>query len=87
MFNGFIELSWWGYVLVTLGLTHITIVSVTLFLHRSQAHRALSFHPLINHFFRFWLWLTTGMGTREWVAVHRKHHARGCRNQNSNSWM
>ena len=59
------------YLLV---VTHITIMSVTLFLHRSQAHRSVQFHPLINHFFRFWLWLTTGMNTREWVAVHRKHH-------------
>jgi stearoyl-CoA desaturase (delta-9 desaturase) len=56
-------------------LTHFTIVSVTLFLHRQQAHRAVSLHPLISHFFRFWLWLTTGIVTREWVAIHRKHHA------------
>jgi stearoyl-CoA desaturase (delta-9 desaturase) len=57
-------------------LTHITIVTVTVFLHRSQAHRALDLHPAVNHFFRFWLWLTTGMVTREWVAVHRRHHAK-----------
>jgi stearoyl-CoA desaturase (delta-9 desaturase) len=57
-------------------LTHITIASVTIFLHRHQAHRALTLHPLVSHFFRFWLWLTTGMVTREWVAVHRKHHAK-----------
>ena len=75
MLNGLIELSGWGYVAVTLALTHITILSVTLYLHRSQAHRAVAFHPAVNHFFRFWLWLTTGMVTREWVAVHRKHHA------------
>jgi stearoyl-CoA desaturase (delta-9 desaturase) len=57
-------------------LTHLTIVSVTVFLHRHQAHRALDLHPLLSHFFRFWLWLTTGMVTREWVAIHRKHHAK-----------
>ncbi len=76
MFNGLIELPWWGYVLVTLGFTHVTIAAVTLYLHRCQAHRALEFHPMVSHFFRFWLWLTTGMGTKEWVAVHRKHHAK-----------
>jgi len=59
------------YVLVT---THLTIIAVTLYLHRSQTHLAVTFHPLINHFFRFWLWLTTGMVTKEWVAIHRKHH-------------
>jgi stearoyl-CoA desaturase (delta-9 desaturase) len=61
---------------VALGLTHVTIVAVTIFLHRHQTHRALELHPAASHFFRFWLWLTTGMRTREWVAVHRKHHAR-----------
>lgn len=55
--------------------THITIVCVTLFLHRGQAHRGIEFHPIVEHFMRFWLWLTTGMVTKEWVAVHRKHHA------------
>ncbi|MBS0544704.1 MAG: fatty acid desaturase [Proteobacteria bacterium] len=70
-----LELPWWGYVLVTLGLTHVTIVSVTIFLHRQQAHHALTLHPIASHFFRFWLWLTTGMVTKEWVAIHRKHHA------------
>lgn len=74
--NGLIDLPWWGYVLVALGLTHATIASVTIFLHRHQAHRALDLHPLPSHFFRFWLWLTTGMITREWAAIHRKHHAR-----------
>jgi stearoyl-CoA desaturase (delta-9 desaturase) len=69
-------LPWWGIVLVALGLTHITIVSVTVFLHRHQAHRALDLHPLASHFFRFWLWLTTGMVTKEWAAIHRKHHAK-----------
>ena len=73
---GVFDLPWWGYVLVALALTHVTIVSVTIFLHRHQAHRALDLHPLASHFFRFWLWLTTGMVTREWVAVHRKHHAK-----------
>jgi len=61
-------------ILYTLVVTHITILSVTLYLHRSQAHRGVEFHPVIAHFFRFWLWLTTGMITRQWVAIHRKHH-------------
>ncbi len=73
--HGLFLLPAWGYFLLVLGLTHITIVAVTLFLHRDQAHRGLRLNPLIRHFFRFWLWLTTGMNTREWVAVHRKHHA------------
>lgn len=76
MFNGLLDYSLWEYVALTLVLTHITIISVTLFLHRHQAHRALDLHPLLSHFFRFWLWLTTGMITREWVAIHRKHHAK-----------
>ncbi|RZL93962.1 MAG: acyl-CoA desaturase [Variovorax sp.] len=70
-----LDLPWWGLVLVTLGSTHVTIAAVTIFLHRHQAHRALDLHPLVSHFFRFWLWLTTGMVTREWAAIHRKHHA------------
>jgi stearoyl-CoA desaturase (delta-9 desaturase) len=74
--QGLIQLPWWGYVLIILGLTHITIASVTLYLHRHQAHHAIDLHPVISHFFRFWLWLTTAMITREWVAIHRKHHAR-----------
>ena len=61
-------------ILYTLILTHITIICVTLYLHRSQAHRSVSFHPAISHFMRFWLWLTTGMVTKEWVAIHRAHH-------------
>ena len=61
-------------ILYTLIATHITIICVTLFLHRGQAHRAIEFHPILSHFMRFWLWLTTGMVTKEWVAVHRKHH-------------
>jgi len=76
MLTGLLDLSLWGHIGVTLVLTHITIVSVTIFLHRYQAHHALSLHPVVSHFFRFWLWLTTGMVTREWVAVHRKHHAK-----------
>jgi len=76
IFSGFLDLPWWGYVLVALGLTHITIASVTIFLHRHQAHRALDLHPIASHFFRFWLWLTTGMVTKEWAAIHRKHHAK-----------
>ncbi len=76
LLNGLVDLPWWGYVLVTLALTHVTIASVTIFLHRHQAHRALDLHPALSHFFRFWLWLTTGMVTKEWAAVHRKHHAR-----------
>jgi stearoyl-CoA desaturase (delta-9 desaturase) len=71
---GLFVLPWWGYVLVALALTHITIVSVTIFLHRHQSHRALALHPIVSHFFRFWLWLTTGIVTKEWVAIHRKHH-------------
>jgi len=62
------------YIIYTLIATHITIVCVTLFLHRGQAHRAIEFHPVLSHFMRFWLWLTTGMVTRQWVAIHRKHH-------------
>ncbi|MDH3688436.1 MAG: transposase [Gammaproteobacteria bacterium] len=76
MFEGLIDLPWWGYVLAALAITHVTIISVTLYLHRNQTHLALDLHPVVGHFFRFWLWLTTGMVTREWVAVHRKHHAK-----------
>jgi stearoyl-CoA desaturase (delta-9 desaturase) len=74
--HGLFDLPWWGYVVVTLALTHVTIAAVTIFLHRAQAHRALDLHPAVSHFFRFWLWLTTGMLTKEWVAIHRKHHAK-----------
>ena len=74
--TGMLQLPLWGYLVLALILTHITIVSVTVFLHRHQAHRALDLHPLLSHFFRFWLWFTTGMVTREWVAIHRKHHAK-----------
>ena len=74
--SGFFDLPWWGYVAVALGLTHVTIAAVTIYLHRCQAHRALEVHPWVSHFFRFWLWLTTGMITKEWAAIHRKHHAK-----------
>ncbi|MDQ6627537.1 MAG: fatty acid desaturase [Pseudomonadota bacterium] len=74
--HGFSGLSGWAIVAYTLLMTHVTIVSVTVFLHRSQAHRALALHPVVSHFFRLWLWLTTGIETKQWVAVHRKHHAR-----------
>src|SRR5215203_5008160 len=76
MFYGLCDLPWWGNIVVLLVVTQLTIVSVTIFLHRCQAHRALTLHPIASHFFRFWLWLTTGMITKEWVAVHRKHHAK-----------
>lgn len=76
MLDGLLGLSPLTLVLVTLALTHVTIAAVTIFLHRCQAHNALTLHPIVSHFFRGWLWLTTGMVTREWVAIHRKHHAR-----------
>ena len=74
--NGLLNLSWWQIVLYTLVTTHITIASVTIFLHRTQAHRAMDLGPIPSHFFRFWLWIGTGMVTKEWVAIHRKHHAK-----------
>jgi stearoyl-CoA desaturase (Delta-9 desaturase) len=76
LFSGLLDLPWWGYVIAALALTHVTIASVTIYLHRCQAHRALELHPIASHFFRFWLWLTTGMVTKEWAAIHRKHHAK-----------
>jgi stearoyl-CoA desaturase (Delta-9 desaturase) len=76
VFSGLLNLPWWSCVLAALGLTHVTIAAVTIFLHRHQAHRALDLHPIVSHFFRFWLWLTTGMVTKEWAAIHRKHHAK-----------
>jgi len=76
LFSGHFDLSFWELVAVLLVLTHITIASVTIFLHRCQAHRALDLHPIASHFFRLWLWLTTGMVTKEWAAIHRKHHAK-----------
>lgn len=74
LFEGLLGFSTLGYIGVTLLLTHTTIVAVTIFLHRQQSHHALELHPGVSHF--FWLWLTTGMVTQEWVAVHRKHHAK-----------
>ena len=76
MFSGFLNLPWWGDLLALLVLVQITIAGVTIYLHRCQAHRALELHPIVSHFFRFWLWLTTGMITKEWAAIHRKHHAK-----------
>jgi stearoyl-CoA desaturase (delta-9 desaturase) len=73
---GLWRLQWWQIIVVTLALTHITMISVTVFLHRHQAHRALDLHPIASHFFRFWLWLTTGQVTKEWASIHRKHHAK-----------
>jgi stearoyl-CoA desaturase (delta-9 desaturase) len=75
MLFGILGLTFWGYVIATIVLTQTTIAAVTLYLHRCQTHRALTIHPLISHFFRAWLWMTTGMVTGEWVAIHRKHHA------------
>lgn len=74
--NGLLGFSVWGYIAAALIMTHITIAGVTIYLHRNQAHRALDLHPIISHFFRFWLWLTTGMVTKAWAAIHRKHHAK-----------
>ena len=75
-YNGLLDLSAWQLVGITLLMTHVTIVSVTVYLHRYSAHRALELHPALKHFFRFWLWLTTAQNTREWTAIHRKHHAK-----------
>ena len=72
---GLLDLSWWAYLLVTLLWMHITLMGITLWFHRDQAHRSIDLHPALAHFFRFWLWLSTGAPTKEWVAVHRKHHA------------
>ena len=72
---GLLDLSFWGYVLAAFIMVQITMMAVTLYLHRDQAHRSLDLHPVLRHFFRFWIWCTSGMLTREWVAVHRKHHA------------
>jgi stearoyl-CoA desaturase (Delta-9 desaturase) len=74
--HGVLNFAWWQIVLFALGVTHITMISVTVFLHRHQAHRSLDLHPIASHFFRFWLWLTTGQVTKEWAAIHRKHHAK-----------
>ncbi len=74
--HGTWDLTWWQIVLFSLAMTHVTMISVTVFLHRHQAHRALDLHPIASHFFRCWLWLTTGQVTKEWAAIHRKHHAK-----------
>ena len=74
--NGLVHASWLAKVIYFLVVTQLTILSVTLYLHRSQAHRGVDFHPVLAHFFRFWSWISTGMVTKEWVAVHRKHHAK-----------
>jgi stearoyl-CoA desaturase (delta-9 desaturase) len=74
--NGVLHAAWWEVVLYTLVVTHITIAGVTIWLHRCQAHRSLDLGPIPAHFFRFWMWLTTGMVTKEWAAIHRKHHAK-----------
>jgi len=76
MLTGLLNLPWWGDLLAGLVLVQITIAGVTIYLHRCQAHRALELHPAVSHFFRLWLWLTTGMITKEWAAIHRKHHAK-----------
>lgn len=73
---GILNLSFWGYVLVTFVMVQITFMGVTLYLHRDATHRSLDLHPALRHFFRLWLWMSSGIVTREWVAVHRKHHAR-----------
>ena len=76
LFSGIYDLEWWQFALISLALTHVTIAAVTIFLHRHQAHRALELHPIASHFFRFWLWMTTGMVTKDWASIHRKHHAK-----------
>jgi len=76
LLNGVTQATGWQILLFTLAVTHVTIAAVTIFLHRCQAHRALDLHPIPSHFFRFWLWMTTGMLTKEWAAIHRKHHAK-----------
>jgi stearoyl-CoA desaturase (delta-9 desaturase) len=73
---GILNLSFWSYVVVTFLMVQFTFMGVTLYLHRDATHRSLDLHPALRHVFRFWLWLTSGIVTREWVSVHRKHHAR-----------
>jgi len=72
---GLVPLPWWGYVVWTLVWAHVTLMAITLYFHREQAHRSVDLHPALRHFFRFWLWISTGAATKQWVAVHRKHHA------------
>ena len=74
-YYGLLGLGFWGYVIAGAIGVHITLISITLYHHREQAHRSIDLHPVLRHFFRFWLWITTGVKTKEWVAVHRKHHA------------
>ena len=76
LINGLIKFTWVEYVIYTLVVTHITIVCITLYLHRGVCHSAIEIRPALAHFFRFWLWLTTSMRTADWVAIHRKHHAK-----------
>jgi stearoyl-CoA desaturase (delta-9 desaturase) len=76
LMHGILNLPWWGFIVATVVMTQITILGVTLYLHRCQSHRALELHPIVSHFFRFWLWMTTGMLTKQWAAIHRKHHAK-----------
>ncbi|MEZ5645627.1 MAG: fatty acid desaturase [Burkholderiaceae bacterium] len=83
--QGLTGASWWQVILVALVFTHITIASVTIYLHRHSAHRALDLHPAVAHFFRFWLWMTTGMVTKQWTAIHRKHHAKCEREEDPHS--
>ncbi|MHB8415439.1 MAG: DesA family fatty acid desaturase [Acidiferrobacteraceae bacterium] len=85
MIDGLLNLPWWGDILAALAMTHLTIVSVTIYLHRHQTHRALDLHPALAHVFRFWLWISTGMLTKEWVAIHRKHHAKCETNEDPHS--
>ena len=72
---GLLDLPWWGYALVTFAVVQIMFMAITLFLHREQSHGGLALHPALRHFFRFWLWFTSATITKEWVAVHRKHHS------------
>jgi stearoyl-CoA desaturase (delta-9 desaturase) len=74
-FYGLADLNVWGYIVVSLAFMHVTLLGITLYYHRDQAHRSVKLHPVVRHFFRLWLWINTGANTKEWVAVHRKHHA------------
>jgi len=76
LLSGYYPLPWWGYLVVLMVFTQLTILGVTIYLHRCQAHRSLELHPIVSHFFRLWLWLSTGMVTKQWAAIHRKHHAK-----------
>ena len=76
LINGLIDFTWVEYLIYTLVVTQITIMSITLYLHRGVCHSAIEIKPILSHFFRFWLWLTTSMKTADWVAIHRKHHAK-----------